>query len=217
MKWKKEAKVLFLEAVPGTALPDVLVRQLKESKDIDPLVIAFFAFTLKIVSSLFHTQPCLQGDKFSDHDWVMILIRIIKGYLYSNGVGRSHGEQQWSCWLTGELKAVAQPQRPSTSGNPSETLDVLQVAFHCSLYMYSRVLRSCSLYGSFLLCTSVFVPFILAVLYTKAASQISYSRDVLNFSLLPMPHFQLGFPAIRQLEAYFPVPAVPVIHQRLNF
>lgn len=92
MKWKKEAKVLFLKAVPGTALPDVLVRQLKEFKDIDCLVIAFFASTLKIVSSLFHTQPCLQGDKFSDHDWVMILIRIIKGYLYSNGVGRSHGE-----------------------------------------------------------------------------------------------------------------------------
>lgn len=176
MKWKKEAKVLFLKAVPGTALPDVLVRQLKEFKDIDCLVIAFFASTLKIVSSLFHTQPCLQGDKFSDHDWVMILIRIIKGYLYSNGVGRSHGEQQRSRWLTGELKALAQLWCPSTWANPSEALDVLQVSFHCSLYTYSQVLRSCSLYGSFLLYTSVFVPFILAVLYTKAASQISYSR-----------------------------------------
>lgn len=68
MKWKKEAKVLFLEAVPGTALPDVLLRQLKEFKDIDRLVIAFFASTLKIICSLFHTQPCLQGDKFSDDD-----------------------------------------------------------------------------------------------------------------------------------------------------
>jgi len=53
-----------LTAVPGIALPDVLVRELKEFKDIDYFIITFFAFTLKIVNSLLYTQPCLQGDKF---------------------------------------------------------------------------------------------------------------------------------------------------------
>lgn len=43
------------------------------------------------------------------------------------------------------------------------------------------------------------------------------AEDGLNFSLFLILHFQLGFPAIRQLEAYFQVPAVPVTYQRLNF
>lgn len=39
-------------------------RHFSEFKDIDYLIITFFASPLKIVTSLFHTQPCLQGDEF---------------------------------------------------------------------------------------------------------------------------------------------------------
>lgn len=45
----------FLKAVPGTGLPDILVGELKEFKDIDYLIITFFPSTLKVVNSLFHT------------------------------------------------------------------------------------------------------------------------------------------------------------------
>lgn len=57
------------------AWPDILVSELKEFKDIDYLIITFFASSLKIVNSLFHSQPCLQGDdsrivmKLKSIDW----------------------------------------------------------------------------------------------------------------------------------------------------
>lgn len=50
-----------LNAVPGTALPDILVSELKEFKDIDYIIITFFVSSVKIVNSLFHAQPCPQG------------------------------------------------------------------------------------------------------------------------------------------------------------
>lgn len=48
--------------LPGPALPDILVSELKEFKNIDYLIIIFFTFSLKIVNSLFRAQPCPQGD-----------------------------------------------------------------------------------------------------------------------------------------------------------
>lgn len=63
---KRRPKCFFLKAVPGTGLPDILVRELKEFKDIDYLIITFFASTLKVVNSQFHTlSPASREMNFS--------------------------------------------------------------------------------------------------------------------------------------------------------
>lgn len=89
-------------------------------------------------------------------------------------------EQQ--CDPVGEAGHDQQPQQSPSAASvpqpaPSEAVpEVLPLAFRCSLQICSRDLWKRSLYGSFLLCTSLFGLFILAALRTKAGSQILYSR-----------------------------------------
>lgn len=67
--------MLPLEHCAWHSFASILVSELKEFKDIDYLIITFFASSLKIVNSLFHSQPCPQGDdsrivmKLKSIDW----------------------------------------------------------------------------------------------------------------------------------------------------